>query len=212
MPIQKPELIYIYDAYCTWCYGFSNVVRQLSAHYGHRLDYSVLSGGMVRGARVAPIAAVAPLLAQGYQQVAATTGAVFGAPFLNLLAEGTALVDSEMTGAALTVFKRYRPAQALDFAHVLQSSFYQKGIDLSNYEAYRPIFQDFGLDTEGVLSEMASDELRYETMVEFQTIDNWGIKGFPCALLKLPDNQYFMIAKGFSPFETVKGIIEKIGI
>lgn len=207
---KKPELIYIYDAYCTWCYAFSGVVRQLEAHFGDQFHYTVLSGGMVRGARIAPISAVAPQLEKGFQAVAAHTGIAFDPTTIAQLCQADWPVNSEITGAALTVVKRHRPEAALHFAHALQKSLYEKGQNLSDTATYTTLFADFGLDTEGGLLEMFSEEVRYDTMMEFQTIENWGITGFPCALLKTTDNAYFMIAKGFSPFETVRDIIYKI--
>ena len=44
---MKPTLIYCYDAYCGWCYGFSEVMKKIHSEYKSTLEFEVLSGGMI---------------------------------------------------------------------------------------------------------------------------------------------------------------------
>src|SRR6516164_6627574 len=48
---MNPFLIYCYDAYCGWCYGFSPVIRRIVGEFRGRLPVEVLSGGMIIGER-----------------------------------------------------------------------------------------------------------------------------------------------------------------
>ena len=52
---MKPLLIYCYDAYCGWCYGFSPVIKKIAEEYKDKLDIEVLSGGMMIGEGKMPI-------------------------------------------------------------------------------------------------------------------------------------------------------------
>ena len=52
---MRPTLIYCYDAYCGWCYGFSPVIKKIAAQYKDELYIEVLSGGMMVGDAVMPI-------------------------------------------------------------------------------------------------------------------------------------------------------------
>ena len=45
--MEKPLLIYCYDAYCGWCYGFSKVITRIAKEYKDSLAFDVLSGGMI---------------------------------------------------------------------------------------------------------------------------------------------------------------------
>ncbi len=36
---MKPLLIYCYDAYCGWCYGFSKVISRIEEEYRDRLGF-----------------------------------------------------------------------------------------------------------------------------------------------------------------------------
>jgi putative protein-disulfide isomerase len=43
----RGAIIYCYDAYCGWCYGFSKVMTQIAEEYQDRFFFDVLSGGMI---------------------------------------------------------------------------------------------------------------------------------------------------------------------
>jgi putative protein-disulfide isomerase len=208
--MQKNEIIYIYDALCGWCYGFSPVMLSLHEKYKTEMDFTVLSGGMVLGDRAGEIGKVAPYIKSAYKVVEERAGVTFGAPFLQVLEEGAAIFSSEKPGIAMTVFKKQRNEHAVHFAHDLQSAVYSDGLDLSDFEAFGALAQKYGIDETAFISEMKTEDVRYETHQEFQTVQNWGISGFPTVLLKTKDGQYFMIAKGFTPFEQIAEVIQKI--
>ena len=209
---MQHKLIYIYDALCGWCYGFSPVMQQLHEKYVDRIEFEVLSGGMIMGLRAGPIGEVAAYIGKAYPDVENGTGIKFGQPFLeNILAPGAAIFSSEMPGIALTVFRKHKPEMVVEFAHTLQNALYRNGIELSVLENYRLLVEKFGLKAEGFLAEMQTEENRYETLMEFQTIANWGVNGYPSVLLKpAHEEQYYMIARGYTPLERLDEVIGKI--
>lgn len=209
---MQHKLIYIYDALCGWCYGFSPVMQQLHDKYAGRLDFEVLSGGMIMGLRAGPIGEVAPYIKKAYPDVERGTGIKFGEPFLqNILEPGTAVFSSELPGIAMTVFRQHKPEQVLAFAHALQNALYRDGIELSVLENYAPLVEQFGLPSATFLAAMQTEENRYETLMEFQTVSNWGVNGFPTVLIKPSnDEQYYMIARGYTPYERLDTVIGKV--
>jgi putative protein-disulfide isomerase len=209
---MRHKLIYIYDALCGWCYGFSPVMQRVHEKYAGRLDFEVLSGGMIMGLRAGPIGEVAPYIEKAYPDVEQATGVRFGEAFLqNILRPGTAIFSSEMPGIALTTFRKQQPERVVQFAHALQNALYANGIKLSVLENYVPLAEQFGLSGSDFLREMQREENRYETMLEFQTVANWGINGYPTVLLKPEhDRQYYMIARGYTPFERLDEVIGKV--
>jgi putative protein-disulfide isomerase len=210
-PMQH-KIIYIYDALCGWCYGFSPVMQQLHEKYAEKLEFEVLSGGMIMGLRAGVIGEVAPYIKKAYPDVENGTGIKFGEPFLqNILEPGTAIFSSEMPGIAMTIFRKHLPEQVLSFAHALQNALYRDGIELSTLENYRPIVEKFGLSGDDFIRDLQTEENRYETLLEFQTVANWGVTGYPTVLLKpTHEDQYYMIARGYTPLERMDGVIEKI--
>ena len=44
---MTPRIIYCYDAYCGWCYGFSPVIKALYEKYNDQFEFETISGGMI---------------------------------------------------------------------------------------------------------------------------------------------------------------------
>ena len=78
MNTTKFRIIYVYDALCGWCYGFSPVMRRLHDTYADAFDFEVLSGGMMTGTRVRPVAESMSYIQQAYKVVEEHTGVRFG--------------------------------------------------------------------------------------------------------------------------------------
>ena len=62
-------LIYCYDAYCGWCYGFSEVMKKINSAYKNKLEFEVLSGGMILPEDPVPISATAKYILGAYKRV-----------------------------------------------------------------------------------------------------------------------------------------------
>ena len=75
-------LIYCYDAYCGWCYGFSPVISTIAKTFADRLYCEVLSGGMILPQKPVHIRATADFIQQHYKTVEETTGVEFGPDYL----------------------------------------------------------------------------------------------------------------------------------
>jgi putative protein-disulfide isomerase len=193
------KLIYVYDALCGWCYGFSPVIARFCADHAADLSVEVLSGGMMTGPRVRPVAESMSYIEQAYKVVEARTGVRFGDAYLtNLLRPGTYLSDSVPPGIALTVFKTYRTGQDLAFAATLQNALYRDGIDLNVPANYGPLVAPFGLDPATFVAQLAEPMYRQQTLAEFDHVASYGITGFPTVILDKADKLYLM-AQGYVP-------------
>ncbi len=208
--MKKYQIIYIYDALCGWCYGFSPVMQQIHDKYKENITFTVLSGGMVTGARVGPIGQVAAYIREAYKTVEAHTGVRFGEGFLHhILEKGEAIFDSVPPARALTVFKSYLPEQAVAFAGVLQKAIYDDGIEPENLAAYGKYAAAFGLDPAYFVLQMQQNQYVDATEEEFQQVAEWGIQGFPTVLMAT-SNQLYLIASGYASFEHMDAIIQQI--
>ena len=66
---MKPTIFYCYDAYCGWCYGFSKVITRIAEDYKDKLDFEVLSGGMIDDQNPAHIGAMAGYISEAHKNV-----------------------------------------------------------------------------------------------------------------------------------------------
>ena len=80
--MEKPTLIYCYDAYCGWCYGFCPVIKKIFDQYKNQLDFEVLSGGMILAEEAKHISVTADFIKKAYSVVEEHTGVKFGTDYL----------------------------------------------------------------------------------------------------------------------------------
>jgi len=210
MDIQQPAIIYTYDALCGWCYGFSPVMANFYEAQKDKYHFYVLSGGMVTGERIGPIGTVAPYIKKAYKDVENGTGIVFGEGFLkNILDKGTAVFSSLKPGYALTALKKEKPEMAMAFSKRLQKAVYSDGILVDEWESYKPLATEFGLDPEKFVKAMQTPEIQAETEKEFAICSQLGVTGFPTVFL-IKDNKMHRIAEGYVPKGIMEGALQKI--
>src|SRR5690349_8083604 len=139
-------IIYCYDAYCGWCYGFSPVIRQLAAEFETQFHFEVFSGGMILPEKPVHITATAGYILKAYGQVEALTGVKFGEDYLWHIKnpqDSDWYPNSEKPAIALIVFKEYFPGKQVEFAADLQYALHAEGRDLCDDEAYRHLLEKY---------------------------------------------------------------------
>ncbi len=206
----KPKIIYVYDALCGWCYGFSPVMVEVYNKYKTRIDFEVVSGGMVTGERVGPIGEVAGYIKQAYKTVEDMTGIEFGEAFLeDILEEGSSVFSSVEPSIALSVFKMYQPENAVLFAHALQKAVYKDGIHPTSLEAYRPYVEKFDLDPEAFIQKMKEDKAVEATNEDFQRTAQFGVTGFPTVFVE-KNGELYVLTRGYTDLETMIERVESV--
>lgn len=207
--MEQPTFIYIMDPLCGWCYGFGNVISKAQAEYKDKMQFVVKPGGMVTGLSVQPVAATADYILGAYKRVEEYAGVTFGTPYLDMLREGSEISNSEPPCRAIHTFNQLKPELSVDFAHALQKKLYVEGKSLNSDETYKELATEFGLDAEPFLADMEQEENKYGTAQEFQWVKGAGITGFPCCIIH-KDDQYFLVARGYQPYEQLQNVIEKV--
>lgn len=209
MQTTKPKIIYVYDALCGWCYGFSPVIRQLYQSYGDQANFDVLSGGMMTGPRVKPISESMGYIEQAYKVVEDHTGVRFGDAYLtNLLRPGTYVSDSEKPGMAMTLFKALLPGRAVEFAGTLQTALYHDGIDLNVDAVYGPLVEPYDIDPDEFVAHVSDSVIKEQTWAEFNLVSQYGINGFPSVIVD-NGNQLFLVARGYLPYDALESNVKQ---
>jgi putative protein-disulfide isomerase len=201
---MKPLLIYCYDAYCGWCYGFSPVMKQVAETFKDELTIEVLSGGMMIEENVAPIEKIAPFIQTAYTRVEELTGIKFGEDFLwhiNHPDQSDWVMNSEKPSTALCIFKEYYPEQQLSFASDLQHALNYEGRDLDDDEAYRHLLEKYGIHPE---------EYKEQAFYEFALCKQLQVTAFPAVLMQLSETKFHLLAKGYTDYDAMKERIELV--
>jgi len=210
---MDPLLIYCYDAYCGWCYGFSPVMKKIAAGFKTKLDIEVLSGGMMIGDNKMPIEKIGPYIQSAYKRVEQLTGIKFGDDFLWHTAnpdKSDWVMNSEKPAIALCIFKEYFPERQLDFASDLQYALNYEGRDLDDDEAYRHLIAKYHLPEEEFYLKLKSEVFKEKAYYEFALCKQLGVDSFPQVLIQFNETKFYLVAKGFTEYEEVKKRIENV--
>lgn len=198
------KIIYVYDALCGWCYGFSPVIQQFHKTYKDDLSFEVISGGMITGDRVGPIGEVASYIGEAYKIVENRTGVKFGNDFLlNILKKGKTVFTSIPTAIALSIFKTYKNEHHIEFAAALQKAIYYDGLKPENYSGYGKIAERFELDANDFVSQMNQPIHLQHAELDFKKSGDLGVTGFPTVFLE-DNNIYHKIANGYVPLDVLQ--------
>lgn len=206
---EKPRLIYVYDALCGWCYGFSPVIHGVYDDYQDHLDFQVVSGGMMLGERAGPIGEVAPFIKDAYKTVENHTGVKFGQPFLDRFEEGSMIFRSMQPAVAMAVFRETQTDRAVEFAHSLQKAIYFDGVAPDDPNSYGPYAAEYGFDPEAFVAEMADTAYTRLAHIDFQFSQQLGVNGFPTVFL-YKDEQLYLLARGYVNDAALRSAIDQV--
>ncbi|RYF85605.1 MAG: DsbA family protein [Chitinophagaceae bacterium] len=210
---MKPILIYCYDAYCGWCYGFSKVITRLEEEYLDRLDFEVLSGGMILPEKPQHFGGLATYIQTAYKRVEELTGIKFGEDFLWHVFNPDKTdwyPSSEMPAIALCIFKEYHPDKAVRVAADLQYALNFEGRDLTDKEAYRHLVEKYEVPEEEFFTKLKSEEYKEKAYYEFALVKQLQVSSYPTVLVQVSDSKFYLLAQGFTDYETLKTRMDRL--
>jgi putative protein-disulfide isomerase len=204
------KLIYVFDPLCGWCYGFANVMSELHNKYKDRYEFDVVSGGMVRGDSIAPMAKKHDYIKGAYPRLEQMTGAKFGAAYLEqLLPSTTILMDSHMPSYALEAVRMQDDAQLIPFAHAMQKVHYMDGMDYNKVENYLPLVSNLSLDAAQFEVQIASEEVKYAAEQNFAWCANIGVQSYPTLIMQTEKGLY-LVAQGYRSLADIELVLASI--
>ncbi len=211
--MEKPLLIYCYDAYCGWCYGFSSVMKKIAENYAAILEIDVLSGGMVLPEKPVHISATAGYILEAYLRVEEMTGVKFGEDYLWHLKnpEDTDWYPhSEKPAIALCIFKEFYPEKAVLFVADLQYALHYEGRDLTDDEAYKHLLEKYNIQEEVFFEKLRSVAYKEMANYEFNFVKQLQVAGFPAVLLQTGDLKFHLLARGYTDFDSLKQRLDAV--
>jgi putative protein-disulfide isomerase len=210
---MNPILIYCYDAYCGWCYGFSNVIKNIEQTLEEVLQFEVLSGGMILPEKPVHIGATASYIQQAYKTVEEYSGVKFGEDYLwhiNNPDLSDWFPNSLKPAIALCIVKEIYPEKQIAFASDLQYALHFEGRDLTDDEAYRHLLEKYELDATNFYAKLQSDTYKEKAEYDFALCKQLQVTGFPCVFIQTSESKLYLVARGYASYEDVKTRIENV--
>jgi putative protein-disulfide isomerase len=182
---ERPEIIYVFDPLCGWCYGFSPVIKQAYDTYKDKADFKVITGGMIIGDQISPIGKMAEFLKGATARVTERTGAEFSTLFLDtILTEGTQLLSSMEPSIAVQICKAEKPERIFDFMTELHKDIYISGLKTAIPTDYARLAKKMGLDENKFINNLSENKFKHMAMQDFQEAGALGVDSYPAVLIR----------------------------
>jgi putative protein-disulfide isomerase len=210
---MKPLLIYCYDAYCGWCYGFAPVIKQVASDYKRVLDIEVISGGLILPGEPRPLKLLSRFLEASSKEIETKTGARFGTDYLWHIEhpdETDWFPHSEKPAIALCIFKEYYPQLQVEFATDLEFALFFEGRDLTDNEAYRHLLEKYPLPVEEFYEKLSSSTYREMAKEEFRLTERLNIGSFPVVMIQSAASKFFLVSEGYMDYAAIKRNIDEV--
>lgn len=207
------RVLYFFDPYCGWCYGFAPTLSSFLKSIGHpQCDY--ITGGMITGEREGIMSPqMAEYILQAQPRLKEYTGAETGKAFTDQLRSGNFYFSSIIPSLAVQAAKKLIPTSVPEYSYALQQQHFLHGSDLQDDELYAALSNQFQVDAASWLDYMHSEENRRNMQEDFMFTANCGISGFPALVLQ-SGKQYYLLCRGYSPekqlMSTFNSVMEEL--
>ncbi len=176
---EKKELLYVFDAYCGWCYGFDELFAPMLARLPE-LPLRILSGGLFTGRRAQPIKSYG-YFREANVRINRVYGVTFGEAYNRLLESSDEVLDSTYPALAFSYFRQVLPMSKWGEAILgMQRAFYQDGLVLGKAENYRALAEPLGLAADALVEALSQRFTEPElAQAEFAEVRDIGVETFP---------------------------------
>lgn len=199
---SKGKIIYIYDAYCGWCYGFSPVITAFHEKHKNEYGFEVISGGLITGNRVGPMDPdMAKYIKSAIPRLVQITGVTVSDAYINTLGHPNRKNDSLEPAKAMSAFKKFKPNRVVEFASWLQKAQFIGAKDLTSLEIYKEAAIFFEISPEVFIKEMEAST--NAANADFMQAQKWGITGFPAVVLDRGDT-LIALSNGFTDLQNLE--------
>jgi putative protein-disulfide isomerase len=119
-------------------------------------------------------------------------------------------MNSEKPAIALCILKELQPDQQVAFAADLQYALNYEGRDLDDDEAYRHLMEKYTIDPGDFYSKLKSEAYKEKAYYEFALCKQLQVTGFPAVMLQLSESKFYLLSRGFTPFDELKERIDNV--
>lgn len=201
---DRQEIIYVGDPMCSWCWGISPALIQLRDHFvSDKIAFKVLVGGLRPGGGDPWNDDMKNFLRHHWEQVSTASGQPFGYALMDL---DDFNYDTEPSCRAVVAARPLVKEREMEFFEAIQRKFYVDSQDPIDSSFYEGICKQFNINFEDFLARFNSEDVKRETMEEFQLNRKWGVSGYPTVIL-LNNDKLHMIAHGYASFEQMRDTV-----
>ncbi|MFC4174962.1 DsbA family protein [Microvirga sp. GCM10011540] len=159
-----PHLIYVADPMCSWCWGFSPVISQITQQFGSSLPIRLIMGGLRPGTTEPLDEKGKRTIREHWDHVHSASGQPFDMAFFDR--QGF-VYDTEPASTAVVVVRRSGMDGALAYLERVHRAFYAENRDVTSIEVLTELAEQAGADREEFSDALRSSEAQQEVWSDF---------------------------------------------
>ena len=202
---SSKTLIYVVDPMCSWCWGFSPVLEEMTRRYYDRVSLQLMMGGLRPGNTERFDQSRRAYILQHWHAVHTQTGQRFNFEFQM---GPTFTYDTEPASRAVVVTRQLAPGQEWEFLKNVQEAFYVQNIDVTQAEVLENLAVKLGMDASQFRQTFQDPPTKSAVWEEFDQVRQLGVSGFP-TLLGRQGESVRMLMHGYQDFESLKVLIDQ---
>lgn len=190
------ELLYFADPMCSWCYGYSPVIKALEEVN----DVEVVMGGL-RAGETSPLDTLyRQQIQKHWHHVQQATQLPFN--YEQGIPEGF-VYNTEPACRAVVTMQQLVPEYTLPMMAAVQHAFYAEAEDVTNVSVLANIAAGFGIAPPMFLLNFESEENIAATAAQFARAQEYAVTGYPTLLIKR-EGRWRSLGMGYEPLPLVE--------
>ena len=194
------QLLYFADPMCSWCWGFSPVIKAIAQAHGDRLQIRPMMGGLRPGTDKPMDQKSKDEIRAHWEHVQSGTGQEFNFTFFER--EGF-VYDTEPSCRAVVTARGYGVSMGLAVLARLHKAFYMENQDITDADTIISLAVEEGCDKDTFKETYTSDMAKQETEADFHIAQRFGVTGFPTLLAGNEDDGFALVTIGYQPLEAL---------
>ncbi len=198
-------LIYVADPMCSWCWGFSPVLKDIRRRYEKQVTFQLMLGGLRPGNTERFDESKRAYILQHWQAVHKRTAQPFNFDFQMA---STFTYDTEPVSRATLVVSQLMLGKEWEYLSHVQEAFYVRNADVTRVEVLEELAVALGVDALEFRQAFQEPQIKQRVWEEFDESRQLGVDGFP-TLLGRSGQSVTPLMHGYQDSETLVPTIEK---
>jgi putative protein-disulfide isomerase len=205
-PEPRHHFLYFADPMCSWCYGFSPVIRELEAHFAGRLPVRTIVGGLRAGNTQAMREQDRDYIRNAWTRVGEATGRSFDFAFFD---REHFVYDTEPACRAVVTMRGRHPDKTVAFMGAISEAFYGNNRDTTDTDVLCAVAGEQSDDADAFRAQILAADTRTETARDFHFANQSGVHGFPCLMIGGGTDGYALVTNGYRPIDGLPEAIDR---
>ena len=201
----RKRLIYVADPMCSWCWGFSPVLEDISRRFENQVPFQLILGGLRPGNTEQFDESRRAYILKHWHAVHERTGQPFNFDFEM---GPTFTYDTEPASRATMIIRQLAAGQEWVFLKSVQEAFYVKNVDVTNAEVLEGLAVNLGTDASQFRHAFQDPQTRQLVWEDFDLSRKLGVSGFP-TLIGQQGDSVSSLMHGYQGVETLVPSLEQ---